>query len=211
MLVRASTRVVGHPSVSVGIHSDVGQFRHAVVHGPGNQLSKQRWRKGPLALVGGDRRLRQCLMTTDGATASALSAVELDRQQCLELLESAAFGRVVLSVDCIPVALPVNLAVLDGDVVFSTDAGSKLDAAVHGQVVSVEADSIDRVYRTGWSVLVTGVAHLLADGTELDRASRLLLGAWAPGPHPFLIRVPSTLVSGRRLLWGEQHSVESRP
>jgi nitroimidazol reductase NimA-like FMN-containing flavoprotein (pyridoxamine 5'-phosphate oxidase superfamily) len=85
-------------------------------------------------------------------------------------------------------------------VVFSTDSGSKLTAAVEGQVVSVEADDIDLTYRTGWSVLVTGRAKLVSEAAIFDWAESHLQ-AWAPGPHPFLVTVPSTLISGRRLTW----------
>ncbi len=129
------------------------------------------------------------------------SLVELDRAECLELLDRAGIGRVVLSVKCLPVALPVNFRLLDGDVVFATDEGSKLDAAVQGTVVSVEVDDIDRVYHTGWSVLVTGKAELLTDTHVIERARHLPIGPWAPGPHQFLVRVPSTVVSGRRIAW----------
>jgi nitroimidazol reductase NimA-like FMN-containing flavoprotein (pyridoxamine 5'-phosphate oxidase superfamily) len=128
-------------------------------------------------------------------------AVELDRSECLTLLRRSRIGRVVLSVNCIPVALPVNVSVLDDDVVFFTAAGSKLDAAIQGQVVSVEVDDIDSTYDTGWSVLVSGIARLVTDPGDLERA-RPRLRAWAPGPHPFMVRVPSTLISGRRLTWG---------
>jgi nitroimidazol reductase NimA-like FMN-containing flavoprotein (pyridoxamine 5'-phosphate oxidase superfamily) len=85
-------------------------------------------------------------------------------------------------------------------VIFSTDSGSKLTAAVEGQVVSVEADDIDLMYHTGWSVLVTGRAELVTEPADIEWASSRLQ-AWAPGPHPFLVRVPSTLISGRRLMW----------
>jgi hypothetical protein len=91
--------------------------------------------------------------------------------------------------------------VLDGDVVFATDKGSKLDAAVQGTVVSVEVDDIDRIYHTGWSVLVTGVAELLTDPRDIERAHHLPIQPWAPGPHQFFVRVPSTLVSGRQIAW----------
>lgn len=114
----------------------------------------------------------------------------------------AGIGRVVLSVHAIPVALPVNVAVLDGNVVFATDEGSKLDAAVRGNVVSVEADGVDTLYHTGWSVIVTGVAELLTNPRDIEEASRLPLRAWEPGPHRFLVRVPSTVVFGRRIAWG---------
>ena len=107
----------------------------------------------------------------------------------------------VLNVRCVPVAVPVNVSVLDGDVVFATDKGSKLDAAVQGRVVSVEVDDIDRLYHTGWSVLVTGVAQLLTDPEDIEGVRRLPLQPWAPGPHIFLVRVPSTVVSGRRIVW----------
>ena len=118
----------------------------------------------------------------------------------MELLGSVRIARVVLSIKCMPVALPVNVSVLDEDVIFSTDSGSKLTAAVEAQVVSVEADDIDLMYRTGWSVLVTGRAQLVTEPAEIEWASSRLQ-AWVPGPHPFLVRVPSTLISGRRLMW----------
>ena len=131
---------------------------------------------------------------------SEFSAVELGRPECLDLLRGARIGRVVLSVACIPVALPVNLSVLDEDVIFLTDSGSKLTAAVDGQVVSVEADDIDLMDRTGWSVLVTGTAQLVTEPAVIEWASSRLQ-AWAPGPHPVLVKVPTTLISGRHLVW----------
>jgi hypothetical protein len=156
---------------------------------------------GRSALVAaGTQRARWCVMTSTESYTN-FCTVELDRSQCLTLLRGARIARVVLSIDCIPVALPVNVSVLDEDVLFSTDRGSKLTAAVEGQVVSVEADDVDVLYRTGWSVLVTGVARLAADPADGEWASSRLQ-AWAPGPHPFLVKVPSTLISGRRLSWG---------
>jgi len=130
------------------------------------------------------------------------SLVELDRAECLELLRGAGIGRVVLSVKCIPVALPVNVCTLDGDVVFATDKGSKFDAAFLETVVSVEVDDFDRIYHMGWSVLVTGVAELLTDPGDIDRARHMPMQPWAPGAHPYFVRVPSTVVSGRRIAWG---------
>jgi nitroimidazol reductase NimA-like FMN-containing flavoprotein (pyridoxamine 5'-phosphate oxidase superfamily) len=131
---------------------------------------------------------------------SSFCAVELEKGQCLELLGGTHIARVVLSINCLPVALPVNMALLGEDVIFSTDSGSKLTAAVEAQVVSVEADDIDLMYRTGWSVLVTGRAQLVTEPTDIKWASSRVQ-PWAPGPHPFLVRIPSTLISGRRLMW----------
>ncbi len=141
-------------------------------------------------------------MATLSSEGTNFFLVELDRAECLELLKRPGIGRVVLSVRCLPVALPVNFCVLDEDVVFATDEGSKLDTAIRRKVVSVEVDDIDRFYHTGWSVLVTGVAELLTDPQDLERARHVPLQPWAPGPHQFLVRVPSSVVSGRRIAWG---------
>lgn len=148
-------------------------------------------------------------MVTASERASNFSAVELDRPQCLDLLRGAPIGRVVLSVACIPVALPVNLSMLDEDIVFSTDTGAKLTAAIEGQVVSVEVDDFDLMYRTGWSVLATGIAQLVTEPEDIEWA-KARLQAWAPGSHPFLVRVPSTRISGRRLQWGVRTDAGSR-
>lgn len=131
---------------------------------------------------------------------SGLCAIELDRNQCLDLLRTARIARVVLSIECLPVALPVNMSVLGEDVMFCTDIGSKLTAGLERQVVSIEADDIDLTYRTGWSVLVTGRAQMVVESATTEWA-RSHLQAWAPGPHPFLVKVPSTSISGRRLVW----------
>ena len=139
-------------------------------------------------------------METDPISRASFSAVELGREECLRLLREAPIGRVVLSVDCLPTALPVNICVLDDGVVFATNEGSKLEAAVKGHVVSVEVDNIDTCYRTGWSVVVTGVADLVTDRHQFEDA-RTQLHPWAPGPHPFFVKVPSTLITGRRLEW----------
>ncbi|HUI04397.1 MAG TPA: pyridoxamine 5'-phosphate oxidase family protein [Acidimicrobiales bacterium] len=144
-------------------------------------------------------------VTTSGAGQvpheAALSLVELGRAECLALLEGVGVGRVVFSADCLPVALPVNLAVVDDSVVFSTGFGGKFEAARRGEVLTIEADEIDRIYHTGWSVLVTGVAEVLPDSAALGWAEPLLTQSWLRRPDARLVRVPATLVSGRRLEW----------
>lgn len=112
-------------------------------------------------------------------------------------------GRVVLNAKRIPVAFPVNLAVLDEDVVFVTDPGTKLSAAMRGDVVTVEADHVDRMYHTGWSVLVTGMAELVTDPELRKSALRALGSSWVAKRKPTVVRVLATLVSGRRIGWDE--------
>jgi uncharacterized protein len=122
----------------------------------------------------------------------------LDRASCLSLLVSVHVGRIALSIDALPVVLPVNFTMLDDDVLIRTAPGSKLDAAATNAVVAFEADKIDAIYHSGWSVLVQGVATEITDPVELERARRAPLTPW-PGVNGRYLRVATQLVSGRRL------------
>jgi uncharacterized protein len=89
--------------------------------------------------------------------------------------------------------LPVNF-VLSGDaVVFRTGPGDKLRGLGQGPV-SFEVDAYDPATRTGWSVLVHGVAHPLAP----SEAARLALEPWAGGDKPIWVRVEPASITGRR-------------
>ena len=123
----------------------------------------------------------------------------LSAAECLRLLATDSVGRVALSIGALPAILPVNYTLLDGDVVFRTGAGGKYEAAVRETVVAFEVDSLDRANGTGWSVLVTGVASLLTDPRLVSRALELLPEAWAPGDRAELVRIPTSLLSGRRI------------
>lgn len=124
----------------------------------------------------------------------------LSRDASLRLLEKVPVGRVVVSEHALPVAFPVNFALLDGDIVFRTSTGSKLGAAVHKAVLAFEADSIDPDLCAGWSVLVQGWASLMTRRDELLRAEALGLHSWAPGCPGHFVRIHSEMVTGRRLV-----------
>ena len=70
---------------------------------------------------------------------------------------------------------------------------------MHHTVVAFEADEVDYLARTGWSVTVIGHAREVTDPAELARLRGLLLASWAPGPREHLVCVKVELVSGRRL------------
>ena len=124
----------------------------------------------------------------------------LPRGQCLRLLRRSRVGRVVVNVDGVPAAFPVNFGVLDGDIIFRTAPGTKLLAALEGAVIGFEVDRIDPVFESGWSVLIHGPSAVLTDDDDLQRARRLHLRAWAPGQRPHFVRIRSQSVSGRRFL-----------
>ena len=122
----------------------------------------------------------------------------LDRNESMKLLATQRFGRAVFNLDGLPVALPVNFVLVDGDVFFASSAGSKLDKAVKRAVMSLETDWVDPTCQTGWSVLVTGRAKHVTDSTTRQHVLAQL-SDWAPGSQRHIVRVPSTYVSGRRL------------
>ena len=123
-------------------------------------------------------------------------------EECLALLETATIGRIALTVDALPVVLPVNFVFSGGAIVISTAEGTKLHAAARRAVVAFEVDAIDTLYHTGWSVLVTGQSRQITDPAELDEARHLPLRAWGlkeDEEDVHYIKIEPTLVSGRRL------------
>ncbi|MGO9583707.1 MAG: pyridoxamine 5'-phosphate oxidase family protein [Acidimicrobiales bacterium] len=127
-----------------------------------------------------------------------LRRIELSRNECLRLLATSPIGRVGLSVEALPAVLPVNFAVFDGDVVFRTAEGTKLHAAMAGRVLAFEADGYSTDGLSGWSVLVQGVARLVTEPTELQRALQLTVEPWAvEGAADQIVRITSTMISGR--------------
>lgn len=127
----------------------------------------------------------------------------LDRDDCIKLLERhpAGVGRIALAGPR-PNIFPVNYAIDGGSVVFRTDPGAKLHAAVESSYVAFEADWVEPSWQLGWSVVVRGQAHVIHDPKALERARRLPLLPWADGDKEFFVRIEPTLVSGRRLLEG---------
>jgi uncharacterized protein len=125
----------------------------------------------------------------------------LDQGACLTRLESRHLGRVAFLDDAAgrPTILPINYLMVDGSVVFRTDAGSKLDAAQRGTVLAFEIDGFDELDQTGWSVLVRGHAGVVTDEADLDRLRQLPLVTWAPGAKPFYVRIDAAEVTGRRI------------
>jgi len=119
----------------------------------------------------------------------------LDESECRRLLGTCTIGRVGVSVNSLPAIFPVTYQVVDGDILFRTGSGVKLNAARLGTVIAFEVDAFDEKTKTGWSVLAVGAAH------EVDTAdeSRASLEPWAQGDRTHLVRVTPELLSGRRL------------
>ena len=130
-------------------------------------------------------------------SAPALEAISDD--ECTDLLATAQVGRVVLSIDALPAALPVNYSLIDDAIVFRTTPGTKLTAALNHTVVGFEVDEIDPATRSGWSVLVVGTSTVVSDPAEIARLDEAGLRSWAPVPAPHYVKISIQRISGRRL------------
>ncbi len=125
---------------------------------------------------------------------------ELGREDCLELLRAEPVGHVALTARALPVVVPVNFAVLDGDIVWRSAQGTKLDDASCGLVVAFEADHYESDHAQGWTVKVQGLAHIVTDLKELGRARELLLESWAlEGAADRYVRLVPDVVTGTRI------------
>lgn len=134
------------------------------------------------------------------ATRPAVELAVIAEDECLELLRTARVGRVIVSMDALPAAFPVNFRVVDRRIVFRTGAGTKLAAAAAHAVLGFEVDEIDVERRAGWSVLVVGMGTVVTDPAEiriLDRAG--VDSWWASGAGAQYVVIEPGRVSGRRL------------
>lgn len=132
----------------------------------------------------------------------AHSGIEaLGTDECLQLLATQEVGRLGFITGDVPQILPVNY-VLDGEaVVFATAPGSKLWGTVRSSVV-FEVDDIDRSTRSGWSVVVHGLAQEITgfDAPELvARVHSLAPNPWADGDRLHLVRIAPRFFTGRRV------------
>ena len=145
----------------------------------------------------------------DRGTVSPPRRVEqLTRTEAMSLLASVPYGRVVFTLAALPAIRPVNHVLDDGEVVIRTRrlAGISTVLAEHADgldqqpdlVVAYEADLLDPVERTGWSVVVTGIARTISDPHRLARIGGRLL-PWVDSAMDTAIAITPEIVTGVRL------------
>jgi nitroimidazol reductase NimA-like FMN-containing flavoprotein (pyridoxamine 5'-phosphate oxidase superfamily) len=126
------------------------------------------------------------------------SLMNLSPHECRTLVAEASIARIAFVSGGLPVVVPVTCAVLDDAAVFCTAPDTRLAAAAARGVLAFEVDEIDLRARTGWSVVVTGVAERVNDPLQEARV-RSVLEPWAPGAHEVFLRLPLTRMTGRRI------------
>ncbi|NKQ52046.1 pyridoxamine 5'-phosphate oxidase family protein [Amycolatopsis sp. K13G38] len=126
----------------------------------------------------------------------------LSSEECVTLLSSKPVGRLVFTEDAMPAIRPVNF-VLDsgGDIVVRVSSQGAI-AKLSSEVVAFEADEIDPVTHTGWSVVAVGKAEPIVGINELVELADPAHRPWAPGERARFLRIRVELLSGRLLTLG---------
>jgi nitroimidazol reductase NimA-like FMN-containing flavoprotein (pyridoxamine 5'-phosphate oxidase superfamily) len=129
-------------------------------------------------------------------------ALDLTDAECWQLMRNVSLGRIVFTQRAMPAIRPVNHVVDDGKIVIRSHAGAAIVSravADGGSVVCYEADDLDPVRHTGWSVIVTGMARLVREPTAIARYQELL-EPWIAGQLDHVIAIEPEFVSGIRLV-----------
>lgn len=133
---------------------------------------------------------------------------ELTPLESMQRLGSVSIGRVVFTRRALPAIRPVNHIVDGGQVIIRSHEGSAIVTATsggRGTVVAYEADQIDPHSRTGWSVVVTGLARVV---DEPERAARYrdALRPWLAGEMDNVISIDAQVVTGFELVPSESRA-----
>jgi hypothetical protein len=127
----------------------------------------------------------------------------LTREQALRLLRTVPIGRVAFTHHAMPAVRPVNHIIdLAGRIVIRSHEGAAIVTIsdnARGTVVSYEADQIDPLARSGWSVVATGLARLVDDSGQAD-GYREELCPWVTGQQDYIICIEPTIVTGYELV-----------
>ena len=128
-------------------------------------------------------------------------ALNLTEEESWQLLGGVSLGRVVFTMKAMPAIRPVNHLVDEKTIIIRSHLGAAIvsHAADDGAVVCYEADELDPVRHTGWSVIVTGMARLVREPGAVARYERLL-EPWAAGQMDHVIAITPQIITGIRLV-----------
>jgi len=117
----------------------------------------------------------------------------LERDDCLDRLSSAPLARILVSVRCLPTALPARIRVLNREkILIASSDPSVLLAAQRHDVLTVQVDGVDDANHT-WSVVASGIA---AVASNVEPTDDLLGDALSYGDQ--LVAFPVSVVVGQR-------------
>jgi nitroimidazol reductase NimA-like FMN-containing flavoprotein (pyridoxamine 5'-phosphate oxidase superfamily) len=126
---------------------------------------------------------------------------ELSNEDCLGFLRANGIGRIAVVHEGRPFVFPVNYRLVEvadkQQVVIRTRPGNVIDLA--DDAVAFEIDGIDPAHQRGWSVLVQGSLHHVADDAAL-RDAHLDSDSWIVEGEGALLTIEPECITGRRLV-----------
>lgn len=125
--------------------------------------------------------------------------VELSEDECWELLASVEVGRIAWATATGPQVVPVNHVTHGTELRVRTPAYSALVQEADDQRVAFEADRLDPVTRTGWSVVAHGRVEVRYGA---DSGAGPLPDPWPAGSRHTLLVVVVDEITGRRITSG---------
>ena len=138
---------------------------------------------------------------------SGLHLEELTEGDCRARLAAGSVGRVAITVGALPAILPVNYALLDGDIVFRCRGTEAQRAPSSGR--SSPSRSMPPTPPTRPAgVLVVGYATALWRLEDIERARAVDLQPWVAGPRDHFVRVSTGMISGRRITPPETNTTQ---
>ncbi|WP_300609241.1 pyridoxamine 5'-phosphate oxidase family protein [Trebonia sp.] len=146
--------------------------------------------------MAGDEAIRARIM-------GSRQTINLTEAESWELLASVSLGRIVFTQRAMPAIRPVNHLVDNRTIIVRSHLGSSIvtraTAAEDGAVVGYEADELDPIRHTGWSVIATGMARLVSEPAAVARYQQLL-EPWVEGQMDYVIAIRPQLITGLRLV-----------
>lgn len=112
----------------------------------------------------------------------------LGRDECLDRLSSAPLARILVSVRCLPTALPARIQILNREkVLIVTSDPAVVLAAQRHDVLTVQVDGIDE-HDSAWSVVASGLAEISLDSDDLEDPT---------SPGGLVVAFPLSVVLGK--------------
>ena len=126
----------------------------------------------------------------------------LSKDQCLRLVDSVQFGRIVFTSRAMPAVRLVPHARIGTHIFIPASPDIGVTADEPGTVVAYEADVIAANREPAWTVQVVGRARRIS-ARDLPAGQRERLGSWPGGVQDEVIEITTDLVTGEQVLRGK--------
>lgn len=121
----------------------------------------------------------------------------LSEAECQDLLASANFGRMALTIRALPVVMPVNYGYLGGSVILGMGDGPARRAAAAENVIALGVDS-SNLADVFWAVLVIGKASEVTNPAQRTQFQSLGLADPTGAAASHYLQLQPDILTGYR-------------